>query len=85
MSDISHSAAAASLFLSEKISVESRKLLNIATDRMKQTKLNSMIEQIVEQSVEQKRILDTKQKILEIVNHVSKTAQIGILSGPLKT
>ena len=41
---------------------------------MKQTKLNSMIEQIVEQSVEQKRILDTKQKILEIVNHVSKTA-----------
>jgi hypothetical protein len=72
LSDISNSAAAASLFLSEKITVETRKLLNIATDRMKQTKLNSMIEQMVEQSVEQKRILDTKEKILEIALHVSK-------------
>ncbi len=60
-------AAAASLFLSEKLSTETRKFLTIASDRMKQTKLNSMIEEIVEQAVEQNKREECKQKILVLL------------------
>ncbi len=71
LSDFSNSAAAASLFLSEKLSSETRKLLTIASDKMKSTKLSSMIEEIIEETSEQRRVEETKKTILETIK-VSK-------------
>ena len=68
LSDFSTSAAAASLFLSEKFSSETRKLLNIASDKMKSTKLSSMIEEIIEETSEQRRLVETKKTILEMID-----------------
>jgi hypothetical protein len=60
-------AAAASAFLSDKLSCETRRLLTRASDKIKTSKLNTMIDEFVEQNVEQARILDTRDKILEAI------------------
>ena len=61
----------ASTLLSEKISNETRKFLNLASDKIKSSKINSMIDELVEQSLEQNaeetRIAEAKVRILESI------------------
>ena len=65
--DLSDFSSAASMFLSEKITSETKKLLNRASDKMKSSKISSMIDELVEENLELKRIEETKFKILELI------------------